>query len=287
MLYSSKIDIKVNKNYLVLERGGNDMSIETSEGQSEAVNAVVRTMALLELLAQNPKSGLTELSKMIGISKSTVFRFLNTLCDLGYVYKDPYTERFELSFKLQGLATSSSTEMDIKKFALPSMEQLAQETGETIHLGAMEQGHLVYLHKIESQKALRVVAMQSAVGKSAPLYCTGVGKALMAWQDQEFLDRYLQETVFNVFTSNTIHDRLEMAAELHRIHSQGYAIDNEEHEVGVRCVAAPIFTMNGKVAAAMSISGPSVRMTASRMTDLSTLIVEICHTISQLLGAQG
>ena len=261
------------------------MSIETSEGPSEAVNAVVRTMALLELLAQNPKSGLTEISKKIGISKSTVFRFLNTLCDLGYVYKDPYTERFELSFKVQGLVTSNNTEMDIKKFALPSMEHLAEATGETIHLGAMEQGHLVYLHKIESQKALRVVAMQSAVGKSAPLYCTGVGKALMAWQDRELINSYLHDTVFEVFTSNTIHDRLKIAEEFEMIHSQGYAIDNEEHEVGVRCVAAPIFTMNGKVAAAMSISGPSVRMTDSRMADLSTLIIETCHTISQLLGA--
>jgi len=261
------------------------MSIETSEGQSEAVNAVVRTMALLELLAQNPKSGLTEISRKIGISKSTVFRFLNTLCDLGYVYKDPYTERFELSLKLQGLATFSNTEIDIKKYALPSMERLAEITGETIHLGAMEQGHLVYLHKIESQKALRVVAMQSAVGKSAPLYCTGVGKALMAWQDRVLVDRYLQETAFEVFTSHTIHDRLEMVAEFQRIQSQGYAIDDEEHEVGVRCVAAPIFTLNGKVVAAMSISGPSIRMTDNRISALSTLVIETCHTISQLLGA--
>ena len=261
------------------------MGENSSSVQGDLVNAVFRTMSLLEFLASQPGLGLAEISRGVGLNKSTVFRFLNTLCELGYVYKDPYTEKFELSLKLHGLLPPVASELDIKKYALSGMEKLAEITGETIHLAAIDQGHLVYLHKIESKKALRVVVMQSAIGKSAPLYCTGVGKSLMAWQPAETLARYLQDLNFVHYTKHTIGDRHQLEQEFQKIRSLGYSVDNEEHEVGVRCIAAPIFALHGNVVAAMSISGPTIRMTDSYMAELSPLIIQTCNEVSRLLGA--
>jgi IclR family transcriptional regulator, KDG regulon repressor len=261
------------------------MGENSSPAQGELVNAVFRTMSLLEFLATHPGLGLAEIARGVNLNKSTVFRFLNTLCELGYVYKDPYTEKFELSLKLYGVLPPIARELDIKKYALTGMERLAELTGETIHLAAIEQGHLVYLHKIESRKSLRVVAMHSAIGKSAPLYCTGVGKSLMAWQPAQTVSSYLENLDFIQYTEHTIQNRHQLEQEFKTIRTIGYSVDNEEHEVGVRCIAAPIFALHGNIVAAMSISGPTVRMTDSYMAELSKLIIQTCKEVSRLLGA--
>jgi DNA-binding IclR family transcriptional regulator len=206
-----------------------------------------------------------------------------TFCDLGYARRDPETERFSLTLKIFELGTCVFDRVDLVKLAGPVLSRLSAATQETVHLAVLDDQRLVYLTKIESTHALRV-SMQSRVGMSAPEYCTGVGKTLLAWADAAFLEAYLSRCEFVKYTDKTITDRLKFAAELQAIRNQGWAMDDEEHEFGVRCAAAPIRDRSGGVVAALSVSGPSVRMTDERIEVLRGLVIAAAREISSELG---
>jgi IclR family KDG regulon transcriptional repressor len=249
----------------------------------DEVQAVARTLRILEVLAAEAELGLTDLADRVGMHKSTLYRFMSTLCDLGYAHRDPGTERFSLKLKIFEIGASVYARLDLVKLAAPCLERLSSATQETVHLAILDDGQLVYLSKIESTRALRV-SMQSRVGMTAPAYCTGVGKALLAWTDTEFLDGYLKRCHFVPYTEKTIPDRLRLAAELQIIRNRGWAVDDEEHEYGVRCVAAPVRENGGAVVAALSISGPTIRMGPDRLESVRSLVCEAADEISAALG---
>jgi len=247
------------------------------------VQAVARTLRILEVLAADGELGLTELAARVGVHKSTLYRFMCTLCDLGYARRDPDTERFSLRLKIFEIGASVHARLDLVKVATPTLERLSSATQETVHLAILDDGQLVYLSKIESTRSLRV-SMQSRVGMTAPAYCTGIGKVLLAWAGNEFLERYLKHCEFVRYTRNTIPDRLRLAAELQTTRNRGWAFDDEEHEDGVRCIAAPVREKRGAVVAALSIAGPSVRMGSDRLDSIRTLVCEAAEEISAALG---
>ena len=252
--------------------------------ESESVKAVVKTLMLLQCLSEKKDLGLTELAKLSGMHKSTVHRFLATLNELGYVRQNPSSERYSLTLKLFELGSAVLSRMELWEEAHPIIEQLAEKTRETIHLSVMDDFKLVYLGKIESTQTLRV-SMMSKIGQSAPTYCTGVGKVLLAYLKPEVTEAILDAVNFQQFTENTITDRTQLQKELDSIRRHGYAIDNEEHEVGVRCVAAPVRNNKDSVVAALSISVPSVRMPNSRASHYKDLVIEAADGISARLGA--
>jgi IclR family KDG regulon transcriptional repressor len=247
------------------------------------VQAVARTLRILEVLAAEGELGLTDLAARVGVHKSTLYRFMCTLCDLGYVRRDPDTERFSLRLKIFEIGSSVYARLDLVKLASPTLERLSSATQETVHLAILDDGQLVYLSKIESKRSLRV-SMQSRVGLTAPAYCTGVGKVLLAWAQTSFLDAYLKRCEFIRYTEKTIPDRLRLAAELQAIRNRGWAVDDEEHEYGVRCVAAPVREKGGGVVAALSIAGPTVRMGPDRLGSIRTLVCEAADELSAALG---
>jgi len=251
--------------------------------EPDEVQSVMKTLKILEALAIENELSLTDLSVKIESHKSTVYRFMHTLCERGYVRRAPATEKFSLTLKIFELGMRVFERVDIAKLAAPVIARLSATTEETIHLATMDDQRLVYLTKQESTHSLRV-SMQSRVGMSAPEYCTGVGKTLLAWADTGFLEAYFMRCQFVQYTKNTISDKLTLAAELQSIRNQGYAVDDEEHEYGVRCVAAPIRNRDGKVVAALSISGPTIRMTDDRMGILRGLVVDAVEEISNELG---
>ncbi len=244
---------------------------------------MARTLRILEALAADGELGLTELASRVGIHKSTLYRFMCTLRDLGYARRDPDTERFSLKLKIFEIGSSVYARLDLVKLAAPCLERLSSATQETVHLAILDDGQLVYLSKIESKRSLRV-SMQSRVGLTAPAYCTGVGKVLLAWADTRFLEGYLRRCEFVRYTENTIADRLRLAAELQTIRNRGWAVDDEEHETGVRCVAAPVRDKAGAVVAALSIAGPTVRLGPDRLEHARTLVCEAADEISAALG---
>ena len=249
----------------------------------DEVQAVARTLRILEVLAAEGELGLTDLAARVGVHKSTLYRFMCTLCDLGYARRDPDTERFSLRLKIFEIGSSVYARLDLVKLAMPTLERLSSATQETVHLAILDDGQLVYLSKIESTRSLRV-SMQSRVGMTAPAYCTGIGKVLLAWSDNEFLEGYLKRCEFVRYTEHTIPDRLRLAAELQSTRNRGWAVDDEEHEYGVRCVAAPLRKKGGAVVAALSIAGPTVRMGRDRMESVRTLVCEAADEISAALG---
>ena len=250
----------------------------------EPVKAVNKTMCLLEALAQQSELGVTDLAGRAGMHKSTAYRFLNTLKELGYVRQNASNDKYSLTLKLFELGSCVLGRMALWEQAHPIMEQLAEQTRETVHLAVLDDDRPVYLGKFESTQALRV-SMSSRIGQSAPIYCTGVGKLLLAHAPPEQVEQILNREELRRFTDRTITDRSLLAKELDAIRQQGFAFDNEEHEVGVRCVAAPVRNTQGATIAALSISMPSVRLPDSEIPRYRELVTRAAEEISQKIGA--
>ncbi|MFW5485532.1 MAG: IclR family transcriptional regulator [Spirochaetaceae bacterium JB067] len=247
----------------------------------QKVLAVERTMTILEYLAKNGANNLSTISKDISIHKSTLYRFLHTLCSMGYVYKNSESENYSLTQKMNRFLNMGSKYSLLHQFAVPVMEQLSELTKETIHLATLEDLHIKYIYKIESTLSLRVVT-SSHRGGGAPLYCTGLGKALLSRCDKEQQAKILLSLTYEKKTKNTITDPLVLSKELQRIREQGYAIDNEEHEEGIYCIASPIQNSLKVPIAAVSITGPASRM-IQKKEEYSKLIKEKVAQIEQHL----
>jgi DNA-binding IclR family transcriptional regulator len=255
-----------------------------AEGKNEPLSSVSRTMAILEILGRADTLPLTEIAGGCGLHKSTAFRFVQSLLQLGYVFQDEANDRYGLSLKLNALAGIRSGSRDILRYAAAALECLSRETGETVHLAVLEDGDLIYLRKIESKRVLRVVTMTSSVGGGAPMYCTGLGKAVLAFFPLQEQERYIAHQVFTPFTPYTITDGPALLAELALIRERGYAFDRQEHEEGVVCVAAPIFGSGPLPLGAVSVAGPSVRMGEEELRRYTALILEASREISAKLG---
>lgn len=255
-------------------------------GHQELAKAVVKTMNILESLSYQESVGVTELSHNLGMHKSTVYRFLSSLRELGYVRQDGETERYALTLKLFEIGSSVLDRIELWREAYPVMKDAAESTRETIHLAVLDGTKLVYLGKIESTQSLRV-SMMSRVGQNAPTYCTGVGKTLIAYLPPKRLEQVLQEEAFVRFTKNTITNKSALKKELRAVRERGYGVDNEEHELGVRCIGAPIRDNTGTVCAACSISMPTVRLTDDVLPHYRDTILRAAGDISVRLGFSG
>ncbi len=238
---------------------------------SPVVKSVAKTITILESLARDGEAGVTELASKAGMHKSTAYRFLTTLRDLGYVRQDPDSERYAATLALFELGSAILSRTEIWEHAHPVMEKLAQETHETVHLAVLQDDRLVYLHKIESTHSLRV-SMRSRIGQSAPLHCTGVGKVLLAFSGPDVSRRIAERHGLPQFTNTTITDLCRLEDELEEIRRRGFAVDNEERELGVRCVAVPLRHGNTGQLAAISISAPSARLADHDITRLAELL---------------
>ena len=247
------------------------------------IQVVSNALKVLEILSNTPKCGVSELARTLGCQKGSVFRLLSTLKNEGYITQDEESEKYSLTLKLFKIGSNTVNNLDLNMVSLPIITRLSQLSSETIHLCVIENDQLVYLQKIESTHALKVT-MMSRVGQSTPLYCTGVGKVLLAYQDIEKIQRYLQNTKFEKFTEHTFVDPQELIIELEKVRSSGIAYDNEEHELGVRCVAAPIFNQAGNTIAALSISGPTIRMVNEKLKFIKELVKNAASEISAKIG---
>ena len=251
--------------------------------KNDTVQTVSKAFKILELLSFTPWQGVSELARSLSCQKSTVYRLLNTLKKEGYIIQDKETEKYSLSLKLFSLGANTVNNLDLTEAARPVLTRLSQASKETIHLCTVDNDQIVYLQKIESPHSLQV-NMMSRIGQSTPFYCTGVGKMLLAYQPKEKIVRYLDNTELERYTEHTITVKNLLMAELQAIRSSGYACDNEEHELGVRCVAAPIFNQAGDIIAALSVSGPTIRIYDDKMAELKELVITAARNISNQMG---
>lgn len=201
---------------------------------SAPIKAVFKAMKILECLSYERNLGITELTSRVSaqlepipMDKSTVYRFLVSLMDLGFVYQDPQTEKYGLTLKLFEIGMSVLERLELWREAEPVVKEIARVTGETVHLATLDENDMVYLGKVESMRTLRV-SMMSRVGRSAPAYFTGVGKILLAYLPRKQLDYILKKEKPIQYTDRTIVRRADLDRELSSIKKKGYAIDNEE-----------------------------------------------------------
>lgn len=246
------------------------------------VQSIDRALDILEVLAnEEGPLRLTELSRRLSLHKSTTHRLLSSLIQRKYVDQDPETGKYRLGLKVFEIGSLVFNKMELRVEARPFLEELMQKTLETVHLVILDEGQAIYIDKVESPQKIR---MYSEIGKRTPLHCTSVGKALLAYLPEPELNRILRDLDYRRFTPNTITSAEELKEHLARVRSQGFAIDDAEHEEGIRCVAAPIFNYTGKVIATISVSGPTIRVTRERLNELIPIVMEVSQRISRRLG---
>lgn len=251
----------------------------------EVVQSVDRTLSILELLSNyNDGLGITEISSMIDLHKSTVHRLLGTLIYKGFVIQDASTNKYKLTLKLYELGSKKVASMDILKISKPYTEKLMKTVNEVVHLVIRDENDIVYIDKVEADNTIR---MASTIGRRSPLYRTSVGKAMLAYLSDEEVEEIWSNSKIEKLTEHTITELEALKKELKEIKEKGYAVDNEENELGVRCIGAPVFNHNGCVEGAISISGPTIRVTKDKIEEFAEEVKKYADLISKELGYRG
>lgn len=255
-------------------------SSETTE--AKGIQSVERAVALLmELSTVSRDTDLAELARRTGLTKSTASRLLSTMQKRGLVRQDPATRRFSLGSELIRLGNVAIGQLWRPEVFHSYLERLALQTGETASLAVREGERAVYIDQVSSQNIIRSFP---PVGAKVALHCTAVGKILLEGMPRSKAEQVLKRTGLPAYTANTITDHTAILAEIGRIDEAGYAVDDEETELGGRCLAAPIRSHSGEIVAALGVSGPTQRVTHERLADLSRELKAIATEISAQLG---
>lgn len=249
------------------------------------IQAVSHALDLLEQFhGETDELGVTELSKRLKLHKNNVFRLLATLESRGYIEQNKVTENYRLGLKTLELGQTFIKQMGLLRQSKPVIEDLVKICNETTYVAVLKDFHIIYLDSVETTMTVRVVPR---VGSRLPAYCTAAGKVQIAYMSGEEIDHYLPNRELEKFTANTISDREVLKKQLAEIAEQGYAIDNEELDEGVKCVSAPIRDYTRRIIGAVSISGPSMRFSDERISkELLPLAIKAAEEISTKLGYQ-
>ncbi|SDM71566.1 transcriptional regulator, IclR family [Fictibacillus solisalsi] len=246
------------------------------------VKSVSRALDIITLVSlKKGGMGVTEIAKQIDINKSSVYRILSTLVLYGYIEQDQETGRYKLGYKFLEVSSKLLESIDLRAEAKPFLQELEDETNEVVHLVVFDQGEVVYIEKLDGNETLR---MHSKVGKRAPMHCTSVGKAILASLPASEVVEILQRKGMPRHTDKTITDKDLFLEELNQVRQRGYALDLEENETGITCIAVPIYDHLGMVVGAVSISGPTLRMTNERLEQLKPRMQKISKQLSARLG---
>lgn len=241
-----------------------------------------RIFNTIECLARTGPIGLLELSKELNLNKSTVHRILNSLICMNYVKQDSETLKYSLSFKFCQIANQILAQNNMIDLAHSHIKALAEQTGETVHLVELDGINAVYIDKVEA--SVNSVRLISQVGKSIPLYCSGVGKALLADMSDAKVKSIWEKSDIKKLTQYTVTDFTEFQNLIAQIRENGYSMDNEENELGVRCIAVSLKGFQGRSAYAISISAPKDRMSDERLEQFRELILDTQKQILQEIG---
>jgi IclR family KDG regulon transcriptional repressor len=247
------------------------------------IQAIERAVSILNAFSMDdPELGVTELADRLGLHKSTVHRFMVNLDAAGLVERNARTGRYRLGLHVFELGALVMQQMNLWDEALPFLEGLVHDTGETGHLAVLDGGEAIYIERVEARRALRV---PSAIGRGYPAHATNLGKVLLADLSRERLEEIIAERGLAAYTPQTITDPGELEADLELIRRRGYAVDNEEYDEGLRCIGAPVRDHSGQVVAALGIGGPVTRITPERVEELGELVMTAARGLSRRLGA--
>ncbi len=241
-----------------------------------------KTLNILDELGARGSCGIRELAARLEMPPATVHRIVATLTGRGYLKQDPVTKKVDLSERFLELGARVRERLDLPSVARPHMDWLMRETRESVNLAVQDGDQAVYLEQAQATHGM--LRLFTRPGARVPLYCTGVGKMFLSRCSSAELEAYLSRTELTSFTTRTIVGAGRLRREMERIHKQGFALDDEEMEEGVRCVAALVCDQSGRPAGAVSISGAAARIGAERIARLGASVRECAAAISRELG---
>ena len=245
------------------------------------VRAVERALQIMGCFDdEHPERGISEIAQAVGLHKATAYRIVTTLVNYGYLEWAADGQKYRLGLELTNLGFKVIRRMDLRHEALPYMKELVQEWDETCDLSIFDQGRVFYIEILRGNHALTISA---AVGQRLPIHCTSSGKLFLAYLPEPELNVILDQPLTK-YTENTITSPDELRKQLETIRQQGYAVDNEEYELGVCAVSAPIFNRMGNVMAAIGSPSPTSRMTPERIAEIAKAFKNVAREISRRMG---
>jgi DNA-binding IclR family transcriptional regulator len=265
------------------------LTAPSSEGGAKAdgpyqLHGLERAVSVLETLSQSEAPlSLADICHCMNLHKSTAHRALMVL-ERSALIERTSENRFRLGLKLYELGNRAVEQIDFRARVYPFFRRLAMDAHETVHLGVLQKTSVVYLDKVEPN---RRVCMSSKIGSSNPVYCTSLGKAMLAFQPEETIEKIVSSIRFTRYTPKTLCSREKLFEHLGTVRRRGYAIDDEEIELGVRCIGAPILNEDGWAIAAVSVSGPTSRITPQNARALAQRVLTCCREISGSLGMRA
>ena len=234
------------------------------------------------IISSEKELGVTDLSRRMRLPKNNIFRLLSTLCHQGYIEQNLMTGNYRLGLKCFELGQAFGRRMGLVTQAHDILDSLAAKTLETVYLSVYDRGEIIYIDMVETPRPVRIIPM---LGRRAPIFCTSAGKVQVAYRAVEEIRKLLKDIGLKSYTKNTIVSDTEMLQHLEVVRRQGFALDIEEYEEDVKCLAAPIYDYTENVVAAVCISGPIQRMSDERIeTELIPLIKKVASEISYRLG---
>jgi DNA-binding IclR family transcriptional regulator len=252
------------------------------ERQTYQVQVLDRAFRILDILAEGDAPlSLSAISERLDLHKSTAHRLVMVLENKGCVERCASTGKYHLGSKLIELGLGAASQLDVYAIAQPHLRALAGEVGETAHLGVLREGEVVSLVSAESTQNLRTPV---TVGGRTPAHCTSLGKAMLAFGPPEQVEEFLKGRMLKPYTPKTIITSSRFRENLRLVRERGYAVDDEEREQGLRCIGAPVWNSAREVIAAISIAGPTFRLSEDRVPALAADVVRCANRISAALG---
>jgi IclR family KDG regulon transcriptional repressor len=266
------------------------VSILTADGSrpNNLVQTIERTSSIFDALRRNPEGmSVKNLSEEVNLPMGTTHRLLKSLTYFGFLAQDRVSKKYRLGFKLVDLSNALMSQIDLRTVARPHLVNLAQKAHEVVHLVILEENEALYLDRVESGESHHGLQMASKVGMRMTAHSCSVGKVLLAYLSEEELNTFIKAKGLPQKTEKTITDADQLRLHLEMVRSQGYAVDDEEDHLGTRCVAAPIRNEVREVIAAISISGPTIRVTWKKILDtFKDQVIDTALEISRQLGFQ-
>jgi DNA-binding IclR family transcriptional regulator len=258
------------------------MEVRPSAGRIYRVQVIDRAAAILQVLADAPADlAPAEIAEQLRLHKSTIHRLLIVLERHRYIRRNAGGGKYSLGLKLFELGNRAARGLTLREHAHPFLARLVRETGETAHVGVLDEGDMVSIANVEGPRAVR---MRSAVGRRTPAHCSAIGKAVLASLPSAAIDDFVALRPLRALTDKTLVSRAALVADLERIRVRGYAIDDEEIERGLRCVGAPVRDYTGLVIGAVSVSGPAFRIPKTRVSALGAAVMAVARELSAELG---
>ena len=250
--------------------------------QSKKIGSVQRAIDILNLFgSQAPELGTTEIARALGLHKSTTASLVSTLAANGFLNQNPETRKYRLGLKLVERAFVMLDQVEIRQIAYPPLQELRDQWNETVNLAILDGADVVYIERMLGTKAL---GMRSEIGRRAPAHSTALGKAILSCFPIADVKAFVAAHGLPAVSPKTITEPERFFAELDQAREQGYAVDDEENEIGGRCIAVPIFDHMGKAVAAISISAPTARLPMSDVPQAGAMVRETAKAISRGLG---